>query len=61
MSRYSLERKEAILKKLQPPYSRSVVKVAKEKALAKTTALLMLRKISEPFTGKNPRTINLNR
>ena len=33
MTRYSPERKEAVLKKLLPPYSRSVAEVAKEEGI----------------------------
>ena len=37
MSRISAERKEAILKKLLPPYSLSVRELAKEEGISKTT------------------------
>lgn len=37
MSRYSQERKEAVLKKLLPPYSRSVAEVAKEEGIHEAT------------------------
>ncbi len=37
MSRYPQERKEAILKKLLPPYSRSVAEVAKEEGISDAT------------------------
>jgi len=37
MSRYSQERKEAILKKLLPPYSRSVAEIAKEEGISDAT------------------------
>ncbi|MGF1715309.1 transposase, partial [Photobacterium chitinilyticum] len=37
MSRYSQERKEAILKKLLPPHSRSVAAVAKEEGISDAT------------------------
>ena len=37
MPRYSQERKEAILKKLLPPHSRSVTSVAKEEGLCEAT------------------------
>ena len=37
MSRYSQERKEAILKKLLPPLSRSVAEIAKEENISEAT------------------------
>jgi transposase-like protein len=37
MSRYPQERKEAVLKKLLPPYSRSVAEVAKEEGIHEAT------------------------
>ncbi|MGF1688950.1 transposase, partial [Photobacterium japonica] len=37
MSRYSQERKEAILKKLLPPLSRSVAEIAKEEGISEAT------------------------
>ena len=37
MSRYSPERKEAILKKLLPPYPRSISEVAKEEGIPEAT------------------------
>ncbi len=37
MSRYPQERREAVLKKLLPPYSRSVEEVAKEEGIHKST------------------------
>lgn len=37
MARYSQERKEAILKKLLPPHSRSVAEVAKEEGISDVT------------------------
>ncbi|MFC1237558.1 transposase [Vibrio sp. F74] len=37
MSRYSQERKDAILKNLLPPYSRSVAEVAKEESISDAT------------------------
>jgi transposase-like protein len=37
MSRYPQERREAVLKKLLPPYSRSVAEVAKEEGIHEST------------------------
>ncbi|MGF1727936.1 transposase, partial [Photobacterium nomapromontoriensis] len=37
MSRYSQERKEAILRKLLPPLSRSVAEIAKEEGISEAT------------------------
>ncbi len=34
MTRYSQERRETVLKKLLPPYSRSVAEVAKEEGIS---------------------------
>ncbi|WP_456294472.1 IS3 family transposase [Vibrio renipiscarius] len=47
MSRYSQERKEAVLKKLLPPHSRSVAEVAKEEGISDATLYYWRKQLRE--------------
>lgn len=51
MSRYPQERKDAILKKLLPPHSRSVVEVAKEEGISEATLYNWRKQLRESGTA----------
>ena len=52
MARDSPERKDAVLKKMLPPHNLPVAELArKDKALAETAALLVLRKKLNAYWG----------
>jgi transposase-like protein len=50
MSRYSQERKEAILKKLLPPLSRSVAEIAKEEGISEATLYYWRKQLRQSGT-----------
>lgn len=59
MARYSVERKEAVLKKLLPPHSRSVPSVAQEEGISEPTLYNWLHQLRQegkpvPRSGQNP-------
>ncbi len=59
MPKYSEERKDAVLKKLLPPYSKSVAVVAKEEGISEQTLYNWRSKIKlqgKPVPGNKPTT-----
>lgn len=58
MARYSAERREAVLKKLLPPYNRSVPEVSREEGISEPTLYNWLKRCKSegmlvPHSGKN--------
>jgi hypothetical protein len=61
MARYSIERREAVLKKLLPPHNRSVPEVSREEGISEPTLYNWLKRCKSegmpvPHSGKIPMT-----